>query len=75
VIPTPPRIFPVRFKWVFIGKRNKNNKVIRYKTRLVAQGFTQGPDIDFNETYSPVMNGITFRYLISLAIKIIYLCS
>jgi hypothetical protein len=34
---------------------------------LVAQGFTQRPDIDFNETYSLVMNGITFRYLISLA--------
>jgi hypothetical protein len=40
---------------------------VRYKARLVAQGFTQRPDIDFNETYSSVMNGITFRYLISLA--------
>jgi hypothetical protein len=42
---------------------------VRYKTRLVAQEFTQRPDIDFNETYSLVMNGITFRYLISLAIQ------
>jgi hypothetical protein len=40
---------------------------VRYKARLVAQGFMQGPDIDFNETYSPVMNRITFRYLICLA--------
>jgi hypothetical protein len=40
---------------------------VRYKVRLVTQGFTQSPDIDFNETYSPVMNRITFRYLISLA--------
>jgi hypothetical protein len=40
---------------------------VRYKARLVAQGFTQRPDIDFNETYSLVMNGITFQYLISLA--------
>jgi hypothetical protein len=39
---------------------------VRYKARLVAQRFTQRPDINFNETYSPVMNGITFRYLISL---------
>jgi hypothetical protein len=43
--------------------------VVRYKVRLVAQGFTQRPGIDFNETYSPVMSGITFRYLISLAIQ------
>jgi hypothetical protein len=34
---------------------------------LVAQGFTQRPDINFNKTYSPVINGITFQYLISLA--------
>jgi hypothetical protein len=40
VIPTPHRIFPVGFKWVFIQKRNKNNDVVRYKMRLVAQGFT-----------------------------------
>jgi hypothetical protein len=43
--------------------------VVRYKARVVAQEFTQRPDIDFNETYSPVMNGIIFRYLISLIIQ------
>jgi hypothetical protein len=68
-MPTPPKVFPVGFKWVFIRKQNENNEVVRYKARLVAQGFTQRPDIDFNETYSPVMSGITFRYLISLAIQ------
>jgi hypothetical protein len=40
VIPTPPKIIPVGFKWVFIQKRNENNEVVRYKTMLVAQGFT-----------------------------------
>jgi hypothetical protein len=59
VIPTPPRIIPVAFKWIFVRKRNKNNEVVRYKARLVAQGFTQRPGIDFHETYSLVMNGIT----------------
>jgi hypothetical protein len=68
-MPTPPRTFLVGFKWVFVQKRNKNNEVIRYKARLVVQGFTQRPGVDFNETYSLVMNIITFRYLISLAIK------
>ena len=43
--------------------------MVRYKARLVAQGFAQRPDIDFDETYSPVMSGITFRYLISLAVQ------
>jgi hypothetical protein len=38
--------------------------VVRYKARLVVQGFSQRPRIDYDETYSPVMSGITFRYLI-----------
>ena len=42
---------------------------MRYKARLVAQGFTQKPGVDYNETYSPVMSSITFRYLISLAVQ------
>jgi hypothetical protein len=69
VISTPHRIFPNGFKWLFVRKQNENNEVVRYKARLVAQGFTQRPDVDFNETYSPVMNEITFRYLISLAVQ------
>ena len=40
--------------------------MVRYKARLVAQGFTQRPGVDFDETYYPVMSGITFRYLVSL---------
>jgi len=60
VMLTPPGIFPVGYKWVFVCKRNENNEVVRYKARLVAQGFTQRPGVDFNETYSPVMSGITF---------------
>jgi hypothetical protein len=43
--------------------------VVRYKARLVAQGFTQKPDTDYNETYSPIMSGITFWFLISLAVQ------
>jgi hypothetical protein len=53
-------------KWIFVRKRNENNKVVRYKARLVAQGFMQRPNINFDETYSLVMGGITFRYLILL---------
>jgi len=50
----------------FVQKRNENGEIIRYKARLVAQGFSQRPGIDFEETYSPVLDATTFRYLISL---------
>ena len=35
----------------------------------MAQGFSQRPGIDYEETYSPVMDATTFRYLISLAVE------
>lgn len=34
----------------------------------MAQDFSQRPDIDYVDTYSPVVNVITFRYLINLAV-------
>ena len=35
----------------------------------MAQGFSQRPEIDYEETYSLVIDAITFRYLISLAVS------
>jgi hypothetical protein len=64
-----PWYLPYGYKWVFIRKRNENNEVVRHKVRLVAQGFTQRPGVDFNETCSSVMSEITFRYLISLVVQ------
>ena len=36
--------------------------------QLVAQGFSQKPSIDHEETFSPVMDAITFCFLINLAV-------
>ncbi|KAL0534638.1 hypothetical protein IC582_028929 [Cucumis melo] len=35
---------------------------------VVAQGFSQRPGIDYEETYSPMVDAITLRYLISLTV-------
>ena len=40
VVQTAEDIKPVGYKWVFVQKRNENNEIIRYKARLVAQGFS-----------------------------------
>jgi len=55
----------VGYKWVFVRKRNEKDEITRYKARLVSQGFSQRPGVDYEETYSPVMDAITFRYLMS----------
>ncbi|KAJ9544551.1 LOW QUALITY PROTEIN: hypothetical protein OSB04_024258 [Centaurea solstitialis] len=69
IVLTPEAVKPVGNRWVFVRKRNEKNEIMRYKARLVAQGFSQRPGIDYEETYSPVMDAITFRYLISLAVS------
>ena len=47
-------------------KVNEKNEVTRYKARLVAQSFSQRPGIDYEDRYSPVIDAITFRFLMSL---------
>jgi hypothetical protein len=69
ILPTPLGIFLVGYKWVFIRKWNENNEVVRYKARLMEQGFMQRHDIDFNKYYFSVMNGIILWCLISLVVQ------
>ena len=61
IVQTPGNIKPDGYKWVFVKKRNENDEIIRYKAWLVAQGFSQRPGIEYEETYSPVMDAITLR--------------
>lgn len=49
-------------------KKYKKNEIARYKTRFVTQGFSQRPCIDFDKTYTLMIDIITFRYLISLIV-------
>ena len=54
-------------KWVWKTKVDDQNRIVRYKARLVAQGFRQRPGIDFNETFSPVAKLSSIRMLIALS--------
>ena len=41
-------------KWLFKKKLNVEGKVDKYKSRLVAKGYSQVEGIDFGEIFSPV---------------------
>ena len=48
-------------------KMGPDGAILRYKARLVAQGFSQIPGIDFNDTFAPTIRLDTLRALLHLA--------
>ena len=48
-------------KWIYKTKLNVDGGVEKYKARLVAQGFSEQPGIDYNETFVPVTRLDTIR--------------
>jgi hypothetical protein len=69
IVPTPPNGTPMGYRWTFVKKTNSKGEVSRYKARLVAKGYTQVPGRDYDLTYSPVMDSITYRFLIGFALS------
>ena len=41
-------------KWIFKNNIDENRIVVRNKTRLVAQGYSQIEGVDFEETFAPM---------------------
>jgi len=69
LVPHPANASVVTCRWVFSVKHKANGTVDRYKTRLVARGFTQTYGVDYAETFSPVACLNSIRILLLVAIN------
>ena len=67
VIKTPQGVRLIKSKYVYRLKKDWTGNVVKRKSRIVVQGFSQVEGVDFTETYAPVAKVTTFRLMLALA--------
>ncbi|GFS71350.1 retrovirus-related Pol polyprotein from transposon TNT 1-94 [Trichonephila clavipes] len=70
IVQKPAKSKLIKTKWVYSLKQDDAGENMKYKARLVAADFNQIKNIDYSESYSPVVNIEYFRWLIALAAKL-----
>ena len=59
----------LRPKWIYTYKiDNEMNSVSRFKARLAVMGNTQVKDVDYDQTFSPVVRIVTLRIMLVIAL-------
>jgi hypothetical protein len=69
LVPHPVGSNFVTGMWIFKHKFNSDGPLDRYKARWVFRGFTQRPDVDYDETFNPVVKPATVHTVLSLAVS------
>lgn len=70
VVDRPQRQRVIGSKWVY--KYNEGIPGVedpRYKSRLVAKGFTQVEGVDYNEIFAPMVKHVSIRILLSFVVN------
>ncbi len=60
---------PITSRYVFKIKTDEKGAISKFKTRLVARGFTQTYGQDYFEVFSPTLRMDSIRFLISTAVQ------
>lgn len=66
LVPLPVGKGSIGSKWVYKIKYKVNGEIHKYKTRLVAKGYTQREGLDYHKTFSPVAKMVRVRTIISV---------
>jgi hypothetical protein len=68
LVEPPPGCKPIGTKWVWKNKEEEKGDVVKNKSRLVAQGFSQKEGIDYEETFAHVARLEAIRILLAFSV-------
>ena len=68
-VPRPDNVNIVRSMWIHRHKFDAEGILRRHKSRLLANGKSQQPGIDCDETFSPVVKPATSRLVLDVALS------
>ncbi|GBM36439.1 Retrovirus-related Pol polyprotein from transposon RE2 [Araneus ventricosus] len=72
LVPAPPKeVKVVGCRWVYNLKKNNEGKAVRYKARLVAQGFSQRKGENYDVTFPPVINFSLIRLFFAIFVNLL----
>jgi hypothetical protein len=63
-----PGCKPIGTKWVWKNKEGEKGEVVRIRSRLVAQGYSQKERINYEETFAPVAHLEAIRILLAFSV-------
>jgi hypothetical protein len=69
LVPCPPGTNVVTSKLLFRHKLTSNDSLDHYKAHWVLRGFTWRPEVDYDETFSPIVKFATVHAVLSLALS------
>ena len=67
LVPRPEGEHIIGTKWIFRNKIDEEGNVIRNKSRLMAQGYSQVEGVDFDEKFALVTHMESIRIILALA--------
>nr|XP_016486180.1 PREDICTED: uncharacterized mitochondrial protein AtMg00820-like [Nicotiana tabacum] len=67
LVPKAPSMNIVGSRWVFKTKLKDDGSIDRYKSKLVAKGYSELEGVDFEETFSRVVKVTIIRVVLSVA--------
>ena len=66
LVPLPSGRKLFRFRWVYRAKSATDGQINRYKVRLVAKCFQQVHGIDYDKTFTPIVNMDSIQLTLSI---------